>query len=169
MAGCTEVLIRDRGSESTHMTTRVQIIVREIVQGVGFRPYVFSLARRRALRGQVRNTTAGVLIDVEGDGSTIEQFIDELQAHPPPLSRIEAVERCDAVEPAHYRDFRIVESAAASEKFVLIAPDIATCPDCLRELFDPTDRRYRSPFINCTGVTQRSSAALARGARGRSP
>jgi hydrogenase maturation protein HypF len=124
------------------MTTRVQIMVRGIVQGVGFRPYVCSLARQRALRGHVRNTTTGVLIDVEGEGGTIEQFITELRAHPPPLCRIESVERSDHVEPVHYSDFRIVESAAAGEKFVMLSSDIATCQNCLRELFDATDRRY---------------------------
>jgi hydrogenase maturation protein HypF len=132
------------------MTTRVQIIVRGIVQGVGFRPYVFSLAKRRELTGQVRNTTTGVLIDLEGEYGAIEQFIDDLRAHPPPLSRVESVERCSPGEPVHYRDFRIVESAAAGEKCVPIPPDSATCQDCLKELFDPTDRRYRYPFLNCT-------------------
>ncbi|MBS1791394.1 MAG: carbamoyltransferase HypF [Acidobacteria bacterium] len=137
------------------MTTRAQILVRGIVQGVGFRPYIFSLARKRALRGQVFNNTSGVVIDIEGDDHAIELFVDEISQHPPPLSRIETVERSDNLIPAEYSDFRIVESAAAGQKFTPISPDIATCQDCLRELFDPRDRRYRYPFINCTNCGPR--------------
>lgn len=135
--------------------TRVQILVRGIVQGVGFRPFVFSLARACALRGQVFNNATGVLIDVEGECATIEQFIDEITANPPTLSMIESVERSDHLDPANYRDFRIVESAAGGDKFVPISADVATCADCLRELFDPQDRRYRYPFINCTNCGPR--------------
>jgi hydrogenase maturation protein HypF len=137
------------------MTTRVHIMVRGMVQGVGFRPYVFALARQRALRGQVCNTTTGVLIDVEGEGMTIAQFIHELCAHPPPLCSIESVECSAQMEPVHYGDFRIVESTVTDERCVPISPDMATCPDCLKELGDPTDRRYRYPFINCTNCGPR--------------
>ena len=132
------------------MRTRVQLTVRGIVQGVGFRPYVFVLAKRYALRGQVRNTTTGVEIDVEGESSAIEQFIDDLSVNPPPLARVDSVERCNHLERMHYDDFRIVASAAARETCIPMAPDMATCQDCLNELFDPTNRRYRYPFINCT-------------------
>jgi hydrogenase maturation protein HypF len=135
--------------------TRVQILVRGIVQGVGFRPFVFSLASRRALRGQVLNNATGVLIDVEGDGVTIEQFIEEMTANPPTLSLIESIERTDNLDPAHYQDFRIVESVSNGERFTPISADIATCADCLKELFDPHDRRYRYPFINCTNCGPR--------------
>lgn len=147
--------IRHRGSDGADLATRVQLTVRGIVQGVGFRPYVFALARRRGLRGQVCNTTAGVQIDIEGDGRAIEHFIGDLSANPPPLARVESIERHDHVELAHYGDFCIVESASTSEKLVPIAPDIATCEDCLSELFDPADRRYRYPFINCTNCGPR--------------
>jgi hydrogenase maturation protein HypF len=136
-------------------TTRVQILVRGIVQGVGFRPFVFSLASRRALRGQVLNNATGVLIDIEGECDTIEQFIEEMTANPPTLSLIESVERKDNLDPAHYQDFRIVESISNGEKFTPISADIATCADCLKELFDPLDRRYRYPFINCTNCGPR--------------
>jgi len=135
--------------------TRVQILVRGIVQGVGFRPFVFSLASRRALRGQVLNNATGVLIDIEGECDTIEQFIKEMTARPPALSLIESVERKDNLDPAHYQDFRIVESISNGEKFTPISADIATCADCLKELFDPLDRRYRYPFINCTSCGPR--------------
>lgn len=137
------------------METRTQILVRGIVQGVGFRPFIFSLARRRALRGQVFNNPSGVVIDVEGESAVIAQFVREIESNPPPLSQIESVECNDGLTPAHYQDFRIIESASAGAKFVPISADIGTCPDCLRELFDPTDRRYRYPFINCTNCGPR--------------
>jgi hydrogenase maturation protein HypF len=137
------------------MATRVQILVRGVVQGVGFRPYIFSLARRRDLRGQVLNNAAGVLIDVEGEKNDIEQFINEIEFNPPPLSQIESVERRDNLPLANYLEFRIVESESAGRKFVPLSADIATCADCLRELFDPRDRRYRYPFINCVNCGPR--------------
>jgi hydrogenase maturation protein HypF len=137
------------------MATRVQILVRGVVQGVGFRPYIFSLARRRDLHGQVFNNAAGVLIDVEGEKNDIEQFINEIEFNPPPLSQIESVERRDNLPLANYLEFRIVESESAGRKFVSLSADIATCADCLRELFDPRDRRYRYPFINCVNCGPR--------------
>jgi hydrogenase maturation protein HypF len=137
------------------MVTRVQILVRGIVQGVGFRPYVFTLARRRALKGRVLNNATGVLIDVEGERHSIEQFIREIEAAPPPLSLIESVERSVDLTPANFADFSIVASAPEGERFAPVSPDVATCADCLRELFDPQDRRYRYPFINCTACGPR--------------
>src|SRR2546423_6032853 len=137
------------------MDARVQIRVRGIVQGVGFRPFIFSQAQRRALKGRVLNNTTGLLIDVEGELSAIRQFIDEIKSSPPPLSVIESVERRDDLTLANYDDFRIVESDAGGEKFVPLSADIATCDDCLKELFDPRDRRHRYPFINCTNCGPR--------------
>ena len=132
------------------MTTRAQILVRGIVQGVGFRPFVFLQARRRALRGRVHNDSRGVLIDVEGEAAAIEQLVDALQSQPPPLSRIESITRSGALPAAHFDDFQIARSVGGGERSVLISADIATCADCLHELFDPQDRRYQYPFINCT-------------------
>ncbi len=126
-----------------------------MVQGVGFRPFVFGLARRRALKGQVLNNHVGVLIDIEGESSTIEHFIREIKLNSPPLSLIESVERCDNLDLAHYQDFRIVESLSNGERFTPISADMATCADCLRELFDSENRRYRYPFINCTNCGPR--------------
>src|SRR5499427_3701138 len=131
------------------MTTRTQIQVRGVVQGVGFRPYVFALAVGAALRGRVFNNHAGVLIDVEGEAEAVAQFVSALGRRPPPLAQIEAVERRDDLAPANYRDFRIVESDAAGGHAIPVAADVATCRACLEELFDPRDRRYRYPFINC--------------------
>jgi hydrogenase maturation protein HypF len=137
------------------MPTRTQLQVRGIVQGVGFRPYVFSLASRGALRGRVLNSPAGVLIDIEGESSTIDRFINEITLNPPPLSSIESVERRDNLDLAHYQDFRIVESASTGEPLTPISADVTTCLDCLREMFDASNRRYRYPFINCTNCGPR--------------
>jgi len=142
-------------AENYAVATRVQILVRGIVQGVGFRPYVFSLARRRALTGRVFNNTTGVLIDVEGDASAVEGFINELKSNPPPLALIESIEQSPNLDLANYPDFLIVESEASGEMFMPISADISTCADCLREMFDPQNRRYRYPFINCTACGPR--------------
>jgi hydrogenase maturation protein HypF len=139
------------------MTTRTQILVRGIVQGVGFRPYVFSLAKQCSLKGQVLNSTSGVVIDVEGTGGQIEKFINNIKTNPPPLSVIDSVERRDSRAETTYRDFRIVESLNEDDKLVPISADMATCTDCLNELNDPDDRRYRYPFINCTNCGPRFS------------
>jgi hydrogenase maturation protein HypF len=137
------------------MAKRVQILVRGIVQGVGFRPYIYSLAIQHSLKGQVLNNNQGVLIDVEGEAQTVEQFITKIKISPPPLSLIESIECYNNLAPADFRDFRIVESAVSGEKLVPISADIATCADCLRELYSPQDRRFRYPFINCTNCGPR--------------
>ena len=137
------------------MASRTQILVRGIVQGVGFRPYIHSLARRHALNGEVFNNTSGVFIDVEGEERAIDRFVSEIRLNPPPLSQIETLERSDILVPANYRDFRIVESTGAGAKVAPLSADIATCEDCLREIFDPHNRRYRYPFINCTNCGPR--------------
>lgn len=142
-------------AEHQQQTTRVQILVRGIVQGVGFRPYVYTLAARSALRGQVLNNTKGVLIDVEGEPHAVEQFIKEITLHPPPLSQIESIQRDDNLDSANYEDFRIVESALEGATLAAVSADVATCADCLRELFDPQDRRHLYPFINCTNCGPR--------------
>jgi hydrogenase maturation protein HypF len=98
------------------------------VQGVGFRPFVFSLAGRFALRGRVFNNGDGVLIDVEGDCRAIERFIAEVESNPPTLSVIESVERFDDLEPANYRDFRIIESASSGEKFAPVPEELTHVP-----------------------------------------
>ncbi|MFN2517009.1 MAG: carbamoyltransferase HypF [Pyrinomonadaceae bacterium] len=140
------------------MVTRSEILVRGIVQGVGFRPFIYSQASRRDLRGRVRNNPAGVLIEVEGKHGDIEQFISDLQSNPPPLSTIDSVECNHNLAPADYSDFVILESAhdaQQGEKFIPISADVSTCDDCLKELFDRQDRRYQYPFINCTNCGPR--------------
>jgi hydrogenase maturation protein HypF len=142
-------------AQTCSTVTRVRIQVRGIVQGVGFRPFVFALARRHSLTGLVLNNTAGVLIEVEGEGDAIEQFLGEVRTGAPPLALVESVERGEELGPAHHADFRIAESAHGGETFVPVSADTATCADCLREMLDPADRRHRYPFINCTNCGPR--------------
>jgi Hydrogenase maturation factor len=146
---------RCRVNGNNYMCTRTQILVRGIVQGVGFRPYVFSLATKSSLKGQVLNNAMGVLIDIEGEAQTIEKFIADLRLKPPPLSTVETIESKILTTPAYYKDFRIVESNGNGAKSTPVSADTATCADCLREMSDPQDRRYRYPFINCTNCGPR--------------
>lgn len=147
--------ISQRAAQRLDVSQRTQIIVKGIVQGVGFRPFVYTHASRRALNGRVRNNAAGVLIDLEGDPSDIDHFIRELESNPPPLSSIESIERVENLIPLDYPDFQILESDASGRKFVPLSADVATCDDCLRELFDRSNRRYRYPFINCASCGPR--------------
>jgi len=131
-----------------------RVSVRGVVQGVGFRPFVYRLAHRYGLAGWVMNTSEGVEIEIEGPDETLNAFLQALTAEAPPLARIEGLFASDR-PPNGYRGFEIRESQAQEGKYQLISPDIATCPDCLRELFDPHDRRYRYPFTNCTNCGPR--------------
>jgi hydrogenase maturation protein HypF len=137
------------------MPRRKKIRIRGIVQGVGFRPFVYRLARCLRLRGFVRNTTNGVEIEMEGKSADIERFLERVRSDAPPAARIDGIinERPTRVK---YDGFSIRESKA-SRGFTQISPDIATCPDCLHEMYDPADRRYRFPFINCTNCGPRYS------------
>jgi hydrogenase maturation protein HypF len=133
---------------------RRHIDVTGIVQGVGFRPYVYRLAVERNLAGTVTNTSSGVTIEVEGTPEAVEEFVERLPATAPPLSRITqlSVREVPCIGDG---EFRILASQRGQKVRTLISPDVATCPDCLRELFDPADRRYRYPFINCTNCGPR--------------
>jgi hydrogenase maturation protein HypF len=125
-----------------------------IVQGVGFRPFVYGLARARELGGFVRNDARGVVIEVEGAKEKLDLFAAALVAQAPPLARIAALDTSE-IEPLGERVFLIAQSAEEGERTALVPADIATCDDCLRELLDPQDRRYRYPFINCTNCGPR--------------
>lgn len=128
---------------------RREVRVRGIVQGVGFRPFVYTLAGQYGLSGVVRNDAEGVYIEAEGESKALEQFVQEISTGAPPLAVVEAVSsRPLAVCGGH--GFRIEESRDGSQRRTLVSPDVATCEACLQELFDPADRRYRYPFINCT-------------------
>jgi len=121
---------------------------------VGFRPYVYGLARRHDLKGWVNNSSEGVHIDVEGERKKIEQFTRELQRQAPPRARIESLWFED-LNPAGFPSFEIWQSVEEAGKYQLISPDIATCVACQSEIFDPQDRRYRYPFTNCTNCGPR--------------
>jgi hydrogenase maturation protein HypF len=125
---------------------RRRIRVSGVVQGVGFRPFVYGLATRHGLGGFVMNDGGGVVVEVEGEG--LDRFAEELLAEAPPLARIASLS-VEQVEPLREHTFRIADSVATG-RTALIPADVATCDDCLRELFDPADRRYRYPFVNCT-------------------
>jgi hydrogenase maturation protein HypF len=134
--------------------TGVNIHITGIVQGVGFRPFVYNLAIDLRLRGWVRNTSAGVDILLEGQTEGINRFLDNLKNAPPPLSRIDEIS-IKACEPVGANDFQIIQSESVPNAYQPISPDVCTCNDCLHELFDPADRRYHYPFINCTNCGPR--------------
>ncbi|NIM93199.1 MAG: carbamoyltransferase HypF [Anaerolineales bacterium] len=132
----------------------VRIHITGVVQGVGFRPFVYSLAKELALTGWVRNTSAGVDIELDGPPEVIEDFISALRTDAPPLARIDSIQS-DVMPPNGFEEFEIIHSKSLTGAFQPISPDMTVCPDCERELFDPNDRRYRYPFINCTNCGPR--------------
>ena len=136
------------------MNTRMHIAVSGAVQGVGFRPFVYGLAARLGLAGFVFNEPRGVTIELEGPREAIDAFLAGLESSPPPLARIERIETAE-IAAAGETGFRIRDSGAYGERSVLVPPDLATCNDCLREMADPSDRRHRYPFINCTNCGPR--------------
>ena len=136
------------------MSVRKAIEIAGIVQGVGFRPFIYRLATENNLTGFVTNTEAGVSIEVEGAAEAVETFLSRLPKEVPPLARITSMGV--AHRPLnHDVGFRILPSRAGEERRVLIAPDVAICDDCLAELLNPADRRFRYPFINCTNCGPR--------------
>jgi len=128
---------------------RVQVVVRGVVQGVGFRPFVAGLARRLGLGGRVRNDSGSVVIDVEGPDAAVARFIAALKDEAPPLAVIDAM-TAEEQAPAGEATFGIEASGEAVGRRTSIPPDVATCDACLRELCDPDDRRFSYPFLNCT-------------------
>jgi hydrogenase maturation protein HypF len=135
-------------------TRRYQI--RGIVQGVGFRPFVFRTAEDHSLGGWVRNDSDGVVLEVQGEPPRLEAFIDDVRSKAPALARIESVALLDRRENGDdFRSFEIQASDASARARTLVSPDMGVCEDCLRELFDPGDRRYLYPYINCTNCGPR--------------
>jgi hydrogenase maturation protein HypF len=135
----------------------VHVSVRGVVQGVGFRPFVYQLATRYNLKGWVCNTSEDVKIEVEGEPEAIEHFLRALREEAPPRASIEHI-KTTRLPPAHqqkYEKFEIRHSVAEEGKYQLISPDIATCPDCLSDILSPDDRRYHYPFTNCTNCGPR--------------
>jgi hydrogenase maturation protein HypF len=133
---------------------RTALRVEGVVQGVGFRPFVYSLATRLGLAGLVGNDVDGVFAEVEGDQAAVREFLGALERNAPPLARIERV-TATSMAPVGAGSFEIVASDTSGRRRALIAADTATCADCLRELADPADRRFRYPFINCTNCGPR--------------
>ncbi len=138
----------------TSILSTIRINVRGVVQGVGFRPFVYQLAAKYDLKGWVCNTSEAVKIEVEGEVEAIDRFLQDLEKQPPPRAYIEdiAVSHCP---PANYEQFEIRHSVAEEGKYQLISPDIATCLDCLKEISEPGDRRHRYSFTNCTNCGPR--------------
>lgn len=131
-----------------------KIHITGVVQGVGFRPYVCLLAERLALTGWVCNTSSGVDIEIDGTGAALDAFIEDLRRGGPPRAAIESFD-AEKTSARGFTDFRIRESRSEEGAFQSISPDISICDDCLAEMLDPGDRRYRYPFINCTNCGPR--------------
>ena len=136
--------------------TGLKVRVRGIVQGVGFRPFVYGLAVRNQLTGWVRNTSSGVEIEVNGPQDGLQAFLEQLQQQPPPLARIDSFES-EISSTNTFTRFEILDSQPDPNEFIPVSPDMSICPDCQRELFDSDNRRYRYPFINCTNCGPRFS------------
>ena len=134
---------------------RVLIHIHGIVQGVGFRPFIHKQVRAYRLAGTIKNTSSGVELELEGERAELERFIADLPRKAPKLAVIERVETEFSAELKHFTDFEILQSKTEAQRNTLISPDIGICDDCLRELRDPADRRYRYPFINCTNCGPR--------------
>ncbi|MBI5427438.1 MAG: carbamoyltransferase HypF [Nitrospinae bacterium] len=135
---------------------RLRVAVRGAVQGVGFRPFIFRLATGLGLKGWVRNSSQGAVVEVEGRGGTLRDFLLRIEPEKPPRCFIQSLEPA-YLDPAGYGDFAILPSDASGGKTAVVLPDIAVCADCLREILDPADRRYRYPFTNCTNCGPRFS------------
>jgi hydrogenase maturation protein HypF len=142
------------GTDPQPQTRALQLLVSGRVQGVGFRPFVHQLACSHQLAGWVLNRTGSVEVHIQGEPGKLTVFTRELLLQAPPLAR-PRLDRCTPVDPVHIEDFRIRRSEADGEQQVYVPPDLYTCTDCLAELHDPGDRRYRYPFINCTNCGPR--------------
>ncbi|HUI30261.1 MAG TPA: carbamoyltransferase HypF [Candidatus Acidoferrales bacterium] len=132
------------------------MVLHGAVQGVGFRPFVYRLAAEMGLNGWVLNSSQGVFIEVEGEKNLLDQFVIRLEKEKPPRAYVQGIET-SFLDPVGYESFEIKESNSDGEKSVLVLPDIATCPDCVREIFEPGNRRYLYPFTNCTNCGPRFS------------
>ncbi len=135
---------------------RAHIVIRGVVQGVGFRPYVYRLAQELHLYGYVQNSIHGVIIEIEGSQEHIDTFLIRFPKEIPPLASLHEMS-VQYLDPSGYASFVIVESNSEGKASTLILPDITTCPDCLEEIFNPSQRRYLYPFSNCTNCGPRFS------------
>ncbi len=133
---------------------RCRLKIKGIVQGVGFRPFVYRIAVEGGLKGIVKNNSSCVIVDIEGNQDSINEFLRRLRRESPPASHIDSI-KIEELKPIHYEDFKIIHSGADRIRDIVIPPDIAICKDCERELLNPGDRRYYYPFINCTNCGPR--------------
>ena len=139
---------------------RLRVCVHGVVQGVGFRPFVYTTAAALGLSGSVRNDTSGAIVEVEGDPAEIEQFLARLRDRPPPLAVIESIETHD-VPPVGGTGFAIADTSRSDGGRTLVSPDVAMCADCAAEQRDPANRRYRHAFVNCTNCGPRFTIIAA--------
>jgi hydrogenase maturation protein HypF len=142
------------------MPSACSIRVRGVVQGVGFRPFVYRLAQANTLAGWVLNAEEGVEIHLEGEAQGLDAFVRSLKTQPPPAAHISQIEVTPA-QPVGLREFTIRESQRRQQPTVQISPDLPVCDECLKELFDPADRRYLYPYINCTNCGPRYTVVLS--------
>ncbi|MEO7197850.1 MAG: carbamoyltransferase HypF [Solirubrobacterales bacterium] len=140
---------------ATAARRRVEVQVRGVVQGVGFRPFVYRLAAEHGLAGFVHNDDRGVVIEVEGEPREVTRFLARLESEPPPLARVEGISPREVSPRNDGDDFAITASQGGGEPDALVSADTATCADCLAEVFDPGSRRHRYPFTNCTNCGPR--------------
>src|SRR3977135_801230 len=145
------------------MTTRrrLRVCVHGVVQGVGFRPFVSTPAAALGLSGSVRNDTSGAIIEVEGDPAEIDHFLARLRDRPPPLAVIESIET-QHIPPGVATGFTIADTSRSDGGRTLASPDVAMCADCAAEQRDPSNRRYRHAFVNCTNCGPRFTIIPAR-------
>lgn len=133
---------------------RRRIFVQGVVQGVGFRPFVYTTAAAAGLSGCVRNDSSGAIIEVEGRPDAVDSFLERLRVTPPPLAVIEAV-AVDEIPCRGGTGFRIADTSRSGGGRTLVSPDVAMCAECAAEQRDPANRRYRHPFVNCTNCGPR--------------
>jgi hydrogenase maturation protein HypF len=147
---------KTRPRKAPGVNRRMHVTIRGAVQGVGFRPFVYRLATDLGLKGWVNNSPQGVFLEVEGLPDSLSSFLLRIDREKPPRSFIQSLEH-SLLDPVGFTGFEIRPSSDTGVKSALVLPDIAPCPDCLREIFDPTDRRYLYPFTNCTNCGPRFS------------
>ncbi len=139
---------------------RLRVCVHGVVQGVGFRPFVYTTAAALGLSGSVRNDTSGAIVEVEGDPAEIDHFLARLRDRPPPLAVIESIETQD-IPPVGGTGFAIADTSRSDGGRTLASPDVAMCADCAAEQRDPSNRRYRHAFVNCTNCGPRFTIIAA--------
>src|SRR5437016_4352472 len=131
------------------LAERRRVLVQGAVQGVGFRPFIYRLATEAGIRGWVINSAQGVMIEAEATGTQLEHFISQIDLQKPPHSFIQHLS-VETIPFIGENKFEIRHSDESGSRSTIILPDLATCPECLREIFDPTNRRYHYSFTNCT-------------------